>query len=105
MFAFNPNKKRLVVGNNEHSNFLLSGKTRQIGYYKVAGGNVVDAHSLSNNVSKLWIAVILNYMATLVNSTDEQKIIYEVEQNFKAKFGSILPSDWKELIRFKSLVA
>ncbi len=105
MIVFNPNKKRVMVGNNEHSNFLLSGKTRQIGYYKIAGGNVVDAHSLSNNVSKLWIAVILNYMATLVNSTDDQEIINQVGVNFKAKFGAILPPDWKELIRLKSLVA
>lgn len=105
MIVFNPNKKRIVIGNNEHSNFLLTGKTRQIGYYKIAGGNVIDAHSLSNNVSKLWIAVILNYMATLVNSTDEDKIVYEVGEQFKLKFGSILPPDWKEMIRFKSLVA
>lgn len=105
MIVFNPNKKRIVVGNNEHSNFLLAGKTRQIGYYKIAGGNVVDAHSLSNNVNKLWIGVILNYMATLVNSTDDEKIVSEVGEQFKAKFGSILPPDWKDLIRLKSLVA
>lgn len=105
MVVFNPNKKRVDVGDNEHSNFLIAGKTRQIGYYKIAGGNVVDAHSLSNNVSKLWIGVILNYMATLVNSTDDEEIIYQVGENFKAKFGSILPPDWRELIRLKSLVA
>jgi len=105
MIVYNPKKKRAVVGDNEHSNFLLNGKTRQIGYFKIAGGNAVDAHSLSNNIGKLWIAVILNYMATLVNTTDDEKLINEVGERFKEKFGAILPPDWKDLIRLKSLIA
>lgn len=105
MLVFHPNRKRTNVGDNEHSNFLISGKTRQIGWYKIAGGTAIDSHSLANNVSKLWIAVILNYMATLVNSTDDEKIVYEVGERFKEQFGAILPPDWKELIRLRSLIA
>lgn len=105
MLVFHPNRKRVNVGDNEHSNFLLSGKTRQIGWYKIAGGTAIDSHSLANNVSKLWIGVILNYMATLVDSTDDDKIVYEVGEKFKAQFGAILPPDWKELIRLRSLIA
>lgn len=105
MLVFHPNRKRVNVGDNEHSNFLLSGKTRQIGYYKIAGGTAIESHSLANNVSKLWIAVILNYMATLVNSTDDEKIVYEVGEKFKEQFGAILPPDWKDLIRLRSLIA
>jgi hypothetical protein len=105
MIVFHPKKKRSVVSSNtEYSNFLISKKTRQIGYYKAAGGSAPDAHSLSNNVSNLWMAVILNYMATLVNSTDDEKIIYEVGESFKKKFGT-LPPDWQQLIRLRSLVA
>jgi hypothetical protein len=105
MLVFHPNRKRVNVSDNEHSNFLLSGKTRQIGWYRIAGGTAIDSHSLANNVSKLWIGVILNYMATLVDSTDDDKIVYEVGEKFKAQFGSILPPDWKELIRLRSLIA
>lgn len=105
MLVFHPNRKRVNVGDNEHSNFLLNGKTRQIGWYKIAGGTAIDSHSLANNVSKLWIGVILNYMATLVDSTDDDKIVYEVGEKFKAQFGAILPPDWKELIRLRSLIA
>jgi len=105
MLVFHPNRKRTNVGDNEHSNFLINGKTRQIGWYKIAGGTAIDSHSLANNVSKLWIAVILNYMATLVDSTDDEKIVYEVGERFKEQFGAILPPDWKELIRLRSLIA
>lgn len=105
MLVFHPNRKRVNVGDNEHSNFLLNGKTRQIGWYRIAGGTAIDSHSLANNVSKLWIGVILNYMATLVDSTDDDKIVYEVGEKFKAHFGAILPPDWKELIRLRSLIA
>lgn len=105
MLVFHPNKKRVASGpSGEQSNFILSGKTRQIGYFKAAGGVITDAHSLSNNTQKLWVAVILNYMATLVNSTDDDKIIAEVGERFREKFGS-LPNDWQQLIRLKSLIA
>ncbi len=105
MVVFNPNKTRAVVGgNDEYSNFLLTGKTRQIGYFKPGGGNVLDAHSLSNNVSKLWIGIILNYMATMVNSTDDDEIRNVVSEQFRCRFGD-LPADWAKLIRFRSLIA
>lgn len=105
MIVFNPNKMRAVVGgNDEYSNFLLSNKTRQIGYYKPGGGSALDAHSLSNNVSKLWIGIILNYMATMVNSTDDDQIRSVVSEQFRCRFGD-LPADWAKLIRFRSLIA
>lgn len=105
MLVFHPTKKRVSDGQKaEHSNFILAGKTRQIGYFKAAGGVITDAHSLSNNTQKLWVAVILNYMATLVNSTDDDKIVAEVGERFREKFGS-LPNDWQQLIRLKSLIA
>jgi hypothetical protein len=82
----------------------LTGKTRQIGYFKNGGGNALDAHSLSNNVSKLWIGIILNYMATMVNSNDDDEIRNVVSEQFRCRFGD-LPADWAKLIRFRSLIA
>lgn len=110
MLVFNPKKQRQVVGgDDEYSNFFLQkqggvNSTRQIGYFKAGGGNVLDAHSLSNNVSQLWRAIILNYMATMVNSTDDEQVMNVAAEQFRCKFGE-LPPDWKNLIRFRSLVA
>lgn len=110
MLVFHPTKQRQVVGgNDEHSNFLLQkqggvNSTRQIGYFRPGGGNVLDAHSLSNNVSQLWRAIILNYMATMVNSTDDEQVMNVAAEQFRCKFGD-LPADWRNLIRFRSLVA
>ena len=109
MIVYNPKKKRLSpVDNDEYSNFLLTNKTRQmtrqIGYFKPGGGNALDAHSLSNNVSQLWKGIILNYMATMVRSTDDDQIRAVVREQFVSTFGE-LPPDWEKLIRFRSLIA
>jgi hypothetical protein len=110
MLVFHPSRQRQVVGgNDEYSNFLLQkqggvNSTRQIGYFRAGGGNVLDAHSLSNNVSQLWRAIILNYMATMVNSNDDEQVMNVAAEQFRCKFGE-LPADWRNLIRFKSLVA
>ncbi len=105
MFVYNPRKERVDGGQgNESSNFLLANKTRQIGYFKQGGGVVLDANSLSNNSQKLWMGVILNYMATQVYSNDDQEVIRIVGEKFREKFGS-LPGDWQKFVRFKSLVA
>jgi hypothetical protein len=110
MMVFHPTRQRQMVGgNDEYSNFLLqkqggANSTRQIGYFRAGGGNVLDAHSLSNNVSQLWRAIILNYMATMVNSTDDEQVMNVAAEQFRCRFGDI-PADWRNLIRFKSLVA
>lgn len=104
MIVYNPKRKRVSSGQDqENSNFLLNGMTRQIGYFKPGGGNNLAAHSLVNNVNKLWIAVILNYLATRVNSTDDDEIRATVAEHFRCKFGE-LPPDWQKLLRFKSLI-
>jgi hypothetical protein len=107
MIGFHPTRRRVSSGQmNENSNFIISGKTRQIGYYRTAGGTATDGHSLANNVSRIWVAVILNYLATMVNSNDDQQIIREVEAAFKDRFReTTLPPDWQNLIRFRSLIA
>jgi hypothetical protein len=104
MIVFKPARERSSPsGNDEYSNFLLTNKTRQIGYFKPGGGNALDAHSLSNNVSKLWKGIILNYMATMVNSNDDDQIRAVVKEQFVCRFGE-LPPDWEKLIRFRSLI-
>ncbi|HXH31100.1 MAG TPA: hypothetical protein VNJ01_09835 [Bacteriovoracaceae bacterium] len=105
MFVFKPGKIRVSSGQKgENSNFLLANKTRQIGFFKQGGGVVLDANSLANNSQKLWMGVILNYMATQVHSTDDAEIVRIVGEQFRVKFGS-LPNDWQKFIRLKSLVA
>ena len=59
---------------------------------------------MSNNINQLWMAVILNYLATMVNSTDDDEVINIVGTVFKERFGDP-PPDWKSLIRLRSLVA
>lgn len=102
MLVYKHGHNRVDYG--ESSSLLLSGRKRQVGYFKQAGGVNANANSMSNNINQLWMAVILNYMATMVNSTDDEEIINIVGTVFKERFGDP-PPDWKNLIRLRSLVA
>jgi hypothetical protein len=83
---------------------LLSGRKRQIGYFVQGGGVNSGATSMSNNVAQLWKSVILNYLATMVNSTDDDEVVRVAGDVFESRFGD-LPPDWQKLIRLRSLVA
>lgn len=102
MLVYKHGHNRIDYG--ESSSLLLSGRKRQVGHFKQAGGVNAGANSMSNNINQLWMAVILNYLATMVNSTDDDEIVNIVGTVFKERFGDP-PPDWKSLIRLRSLVA
>lgn len=102
MLVYKHGHSRVDYG--ESSSLFLSGRKRQIGYFKQGGGVQATANSMSNNINQLWMGVILNYLATMVNSTDDDEIINIVGSVFKERFGDP-PPDWKNLIRFRSLIA
>lgn len=92
--------------NGETSDMLLGDAKRQIGHFAQGGGNVSTATSISNNPSDVWKVIALNYIATLVNSTDDEQVKHIAKETFKHKFGiSTLPPDANNLIRLRSLVA
>lgn len=88
----------------ETSDMLLDGKKRQVGFYNQAGGVNPEANSMSNSSGQLWMSVILNYLSVMCNTTDEEEVYSVIEEAFEDNFGD-LPSDWKDLIRFKPLAA
>jgi len=102
MIVYKHGHNRVDYG--ESSSLLLSGRKRQVGHFKQAGGVNAGANSMSNNINQLWKAVILNYLATMVNSNDDDEVISIVGTVFEERFGD-LPPDWKNLIRLRSLVA
>jgi hypothetical protein len=102
MLVYKHNHNRVDYG--ESSNMLLSGRKRQIGYFVQGGGVNAGATSMSNNVAQLWKSVILNYLATMVNSNDDDEVVRVAGDVFESRFGE-LPPDWQQLIRLRSLVA
>jgi hypothetical protein len=94
------NHKRSLSGS-----LILSGKTRQVGYFKQGAGINLTSTSVSGNVDQMWKAVILNYLACMSSATPDG-VVADAKKRFTEVFPSeSLPSDAANLIRFKSIVA
>lgn len=67
---------------------------RQVGGFVAAGG--VDLNTtVGNSVENLWKAIMINYLALQGKN---------IEEEFSSMFkGEELPSNWEELVRFKSI--
>jgi hypothetical protein len=89
---------------SKDGSLILSGKTRQVGYFKQGGGNNLTATSVSNNVDQMWKAVVLNYLACM-STENPDNVVADVQKRFKDLFpAESLPQDSDKLIRFKSII-
>lgn len=98
--VYKHNHKRSASGS-----LILSGKTRQVGYFKQGAGIQLTSTSVSNSVDQMWKAVIVNYLACM-SSAAPDRVVEDVKKRFQELFpAETMPADVDKLIRFKSIVA
>ena len=105
ILVFKPGHNRSTDGDLILGSKKSDGKdrTRQIGHFRKGGGVELTATSIANNVSKIWVGIMLNYLAFSSGKTDDDAVIAEAIQNFKDRFPfEDLPDDAEDLIRLKA---
>ncbi len=105
MLVFKPGHNRSTDGSLILQSKKSDGKdrTRQVGHFKKGGGVVLTSTSIANSTDKIWIGVILNYLAFSSEKSDDDGIIADAIQQFKDRFPfEDLPDDAEDLIRLKS---
>lgn len=81
-------------------------RERQLGHFTQNSAAInLTSTSVANNAGEVWKAIMLNYIASMSTSTDDDAIIVETMEKFKSRFpGKDLPPDAADLIRFRSLI-